>query len=271
MEVFGIKIEAITKIIRELAVTSLLVIIAYKLLNVNPSFDFTKLSATDLVALILAVFAVGLSAAFYFAASNSSSKFYDNMHKFTKDTSVILGQLTEQLKGLDKRQQEVKETFERQYSSNHPTDTDSEVKVQAKEIKVNEVREDLKNSVESWLEKFQIEAEEREKIKSELAEKESLLSDALTQLSEYKAELREHAYRRVRNYLKYSFRGAKDNGANSFQEACKYILDQAPDSRFKIDLEAAGLITSAEDTDIRGLTEEGLKLFTQFYEKNFDN
>jgi len=271
VEIFGVKVEAITKIIRELAVTAVVVIIAYKMLSVNPSFDFTKLSATDLVALILAVFAVGLSAAFYFAASNSSAKFYDNMHKFTKDTSVILGQLTEQLKSLDKRQQEVKETFERQYSNNSNSENESAVEVQAKELKVNEVREDLKKSVEGWLEKFQIDAEEKERIKNELAEKEALLSESVTQLSNFKAEVREETARKVRGHIHYKMRKARDRDLDAFEDVIEFVLSGNPSGKFKIDLERAGFVTSAEAESVSGLTEEGISMFSKMYERVFDN
>jgi hypothetical protein len=271
VEIFGVKVEAITKIIRELAITAVVVIIAYKLLSVNPSFDFTKLSATDLVALILAIFAVGLSAAFYFAASNSSAKFYDNMHKFTKDTSVVLGQLTEQMKGLDKRQQEVKETFERQYSNNSNGDNDSAVEVEAKELKVNEVREDLKNSVEGWLENFQIDAKEKERIKNELAEKEALLSESVTQLSNFKAEIREESARKIRGHIHYKMRKARDRDLDAFEDVAEFVLSGNPGGKFKVDLERAGFIVSPEVESIGGLTEEGLSVLSKMYERVFDN
>lgn len=269
MEIFGVKVEAISKLIKDIALAVIAVIIAYKLFNLEPAFDFTKLSATDLVALILAVFAVSLSAAFYFAASNSSAKFYDNMHKFTKDTSVILGQLTEQLKSLDKRQQEVKETFERSYSKNGDTEKESQVAVQAKELKVNEVRDDLKNTVEGWLEKYQVDADEKEKIKSELAEKEALLSESLTQLSNFKAEIKEELARKLRGHINFKMRRAQENAAETFEDAVEFVLKGSPRNRFKLDLERAGMIASVEASNAEELTDSGTKMFSDMYERIF--
>ncbi|MFM5537474.1 hypothetical protein ACET8U_04385 [Aeromonas veronii] len=112
MEIKGIKVEALSKLVKDVVIVFLVGVSVFKIIQMDTTLNLSDLSATDLVALLLAVFSVGLSAAFYFAATGSSERFYDNMHKFTKDTSVILGELKEQVKSVDKGQQEVKARVE---------------------------------------------------------------------------------------------------------------------------------------------------------------
>lgn len=83
----------------------LLSLIAYKIAVSNIEFDFSKFDFSDLLSLTLAIFSIGLSVAFYFKATDTSNKFYDNTYKFTKEISEILGRIEagfgERLKHLD--------------------------------------------------------------------------------------------------------------------------------------------------------------------------
>ena len=67
-------IKEIIRIIRELAVIVVLIIIGYKFTNTGFTIDVGTLRATDIVALLMAFFAVGLSAAFYFKGSEASKQ-----------------------------------------------------------------------------------------------------------------------------------------------------------------------------------------------------
>ena len=98
----------ILRLIREAAILVIAGTIIIKILTGDFGLDFTKLSASELVSILLAFFSIALSAAFYFAATSQSNQFYDNVNNFTKDTSTLLGRLDEQLKGLDGRQSELK-------------------------------------------------------------------------------------------------------------------------------------------------------------------
>jgi len=272
VEIFGVKIEAIIRLVRELVVTAFVAVIAYKLLGANLSFDFTKLSPTDLVALLLAVFSVGLSAAFFFAATGSSSKFYDNMHKFTKDTSVILGQLTEKLKNLDKSQHEVKERFDRLYTPESKADDEAIAeRERQKESKVNEDRDDLKNTIESWLEKYQIDAQEKEKFKAVISAKEEQLSQSLKQLSELQSEQKGKSYKRVKSHISFIVRESIMHEITDFESVVARVLRGSGESRFKQDLVDAGLLDHPSSTEIENLTEDGLAIINEAYHRNMDN
>lgn len=237
------------------------------------TFDFTKLSATDLVALILAVFSVGLSAAFYFAATNSSSKFYDNMHKFTKDTSVILGQLTERLNSVDKGQAEVKTRFDKLYGNGNLPDTESESdnkeKEKEKEKKVTQSREDLKGVIESLLDKHKIDDKERIAFKKKLEQKELQLSDSLAQLSEFKYEQKEVILRRVKNYTRRRFQKEIESGNYSFELIIDMLL-KAPvnpsRANYKEDLTNLGFLDDVKSPTYTNLTDSGFTFFSDIYQ-----
>jgi hypothetical protein len=76
------------------------------------NFDFS-----DLLSLLLSLFAVSLSVAFYFKATETSNSFYDNTFKFTKDLSEILGRIEagfgERLRHLDEGYSGLRDSFAR--------------------------------------------------------------------------------------------------------------------------------------------------------------
>lgn len=105
------------------------ILIVYKLAISDLSFDFSKFYFNALLSLLLAIFAIGLSVAFYFKATDTSNLFYDNTYKFTKEISEISGRIEagfgERLRHLDEgysglvnkfdkghREQNIKETKE---------------------------------------------------------------------------------------------------------------------------------------------------------------
>ena len=57
------------------------------------SLNIKEFSFTDLLAMLMAFFAIALSVAFYFKATETSNRFYDNSYIFTKDVSEILGRM----------------------------------------------------------------------------------------------------------------------------------------------------------------------------------
>jgi hypothetical protein len=272
VDIFGVKVEAIVRLIREVIITVFIAVIIYKVINMDLAFDFTKLSATDLVALMLAVFSVGLSAAFYFAATNSSSKFYDNMHKFTKDTSVILGQLTERLNSVDKGQAEVKTRFDKLYSNGNSSDSEAESKnkekEKEKEEKVTQSREDLKSVIESLLDKHQVDNQERIAFKTQLEQKELQLSDSLAQLSEFKSEQKSTIIRRVKNHTTMLFKRHFKLGEFSFVSIIDKLLNRPVDfSRYHSDLVELGFLDDVENPTIENLTDSGFTFFGDIYER----
>lgn len=264
MEILGIKVDAIVRLIREVVVTIFIGLVVYKMIDVDLAFDFTKLSATDLVALILAIFSVGLSAAFYFAATGSSAKFYDNMHKFTKDTSVILGQLTERLDSVDKGQSEVKSRFDQLYSGNN--DAEIKEKAKQKEDSVNKSRDDLKSTVDEWFKKLPIGQVEKDDFKRQLEEKERQLSTSLEQLSEFKSAQKSNLMDRVKNHTRMQFRKLLKQENVPFEIIMEKILERPSQSTYMNDLSDLGFIDNPSASSIKDVTDEGFMFFSNIYE-----
>lgn len=90
---------------RDALIVGGILLVVWKMLQGRWVIDPAGFPLTDLVALVLAIFAISLSALFYFKATETSNRFYDNSHKFTRDVSEILGRIEagfgERLRHLD--------------------------------------------------------------------------------------------------------------------------------------------------------------------------
>lgn len=161
--------ESIAKVVMGVILFAL---IAYKLAGSNVTFDFSNFNFTDLLSLTLAIFAIALSVAFYFKATDTSNKFYDNTFKFTKDISEILGRIEagfgERLKHLDEGYSGLRDKFEGGFSNKEELDT-------------------TKKEIE----------EEKQKLEKEVSEKDKILSDLIK-----KAKLNETEKNQVLSSLK---------------------------------------------------------------------
>lgn len=91
--------------LRVFVVVAVVVISAWKLVVTPVQIDLTRFDFSDFLSLILALFAVALSIAFYLKATDTSNAFYDNTYRFTRDVSEILGRIEagfgERLRHLD--------------------------------------------------------------------------------------------------------------------------------------------------------------------------
>lgn len=81
------------------------IVFCWKIIDESFKIDISDSSFSDLVSILLAIFAIWLSVIFYFKASETSNLFYDNTYKFTEEISIILGRIEagfgERLKHLD--------------------------------------------------------------------------------------------------------------------------------------------------------------------------
>lgn len=165
----------IIRLLREIALLGILTYLAYSFISgdIGITFGTKALTASEIISILLAFFAILLSAAFYYMSTQQSNLFYHNVHQFTKDTSEILGRLDEQVKNIGGKQSELKDTFEKNYTYNNQNGV-----TQKKEEKINEElerkEEDLKEKersinqkIDSLIEKIESE-EEKEKLRFEL-------------------------------------------------------------------------------------------------------
>lgn len=151
------------------------ILIVYKLAISDLSFDFSKFDFNALLALLLSLFAIGLSVTFYFKATDTSNLFYDNTYKFTKDISTILGRIEagfgEKLQNLDKGYSGLLNKIDKE--NTNPKDIE-ETKTDKKEVEQslqNEIKERNK-IIQNLLEKTQLEQKEKEEFQKALFDKE---------------------------------------------------------------------------------------------------
>lgn len=105
------------KNLRDISVLLFFGVMSFKLFSMDLSLDIKEFGFTDLLSMIVAFFAIGLSVVFYFKATDTSNRFYDNSYAFTKDVSEILGRMEagfgERLKHLDEGYSGIRDKFDR--------------------------------------------------------------------------------------------------------------------------------------------------------------
>lgn len=154
------------------------VLIAYKLAISELSFDFSKFDFNSLLSLIMSIFAIGLSVAFYFKATDTSNLFYDNTYKFTKEISEILGRIEagfgERLRHLDEGYSGLVNKFDNGHAEQNIKETKEEIEKEKQKLKA-EIQE-RNNILNSVIEKAQLEQHEKKEIRRQLKEKEIEIS-----------------------------------------------------------------------------------------------
>lgn len=191
--------------IRDAALVLLIVVIGWKLLNAEIKIDLASFSFNDFLSLVLALFSVALSVAFYFKANDASNQFYDNTYKFTKDMSEILGRIEagfgERLRHLDEGYSGMRERLDKMphYGGASLADVKKEeAEIQRKEAEQKAVIEDL-------AQKAKLAEHEKRALFSTLAQKSAELEQAreeLRQMQESRMVSSEDASMR-RGVLKY--------------------------------------------------------------------
>lgn len=137
-------------ILRDMLIVALIAIFGWKLLTAELKIDLAAFEFTDFLALILALFSVWLSVAFYFKATEASNQFYDNTYRFTKEMSEMLGRIEagfgEKLRNLDEGYSGIRERFDRMPVYPHVTNADvkkEEDEIRQKEQEQKALLEDL--------------------------------------------------------------------------------------------------------------------------------
>ncbi|MEB6371411.1 hypothetical protein [Klebsiella michiganensis] len=132
------------------------------------NFDFIALLST-----VLALFSVGLSAVFYFKATETSNDFYNNTFKFTKDIADLLIRIEsgfgERLKSLDEGYNSMRSIMA---SPRNSGVNQMKEKIEVDESELSKINAERSELINKLLEKANLEHEEKEKIKEELKIKE---------------------------------------------------------------------------------------------------
>jgi hypothetical protein len=91
-------------------------IVGWKVVTTPMKIDLTGFDFSDLLALALALFAIGLSVVFYRQSAETSDRFHQNTYIFTNRTSELLGRIEkgfgEQLRSLSMSQDSMRESVQ---------------------------------------------------------------------------------------------------------------------------------------------------------------
>jgi len=172
-----------------------LAMLIWKLFNASFQFNIGDVGFQEVLSLSMVLFAIGLSAAFYFKATETSNRFYDNVNKFTKDTSEILGRIEagfgEKLRHIDESYSGIRNKFDMLPSL---TDTREKVALEEKEVKKKEAERDA--LLEELANRAKLVEKEKKLVLQKMQQSDRELSDARMQLQRLqhrleKAEIRE--------------------------------------------------------------------------------
>lgn len=157
-------------------------LIAWKIFTSSITLNFDSLSITDIISLVLALFAIALSIAFYFKASDNSNLFYDNTYKFTKDVSEILGRIEagfgERLRHIDEGYNVIRDRFDK-----IPVDASKvEKQVKHEEEEIRKKENERNQLIESLAQKAKLEENEKHELFTKLKEKDDELHNAKREL-----------------------------------------------------------------------------------------
>lgn len=256
--------------IRDLLVSTLIVALGWKLVNADFKVDLATFSFNDFLALILALFSVALSVAFYFKASDASNKFYDNTYKFTKEMSEILGRIEagfgERLRHLDEGYSGMRDKLDRMPAYGA---TPLEVQQEKEEIRLKE--EQQKALLEDLATRAKLAEHEKQALFQQLRKTDQELQTArgeLKKMQESRASVRRSpstgtVFRYLVRQLKEFRSGAEEERPSPselrslFAEHRNIIADRAID-----DLRDLGMLDSEEE-----LTADAMRLLRRYWEQ----
>ena len=189
--------------LRDLLLVAVFIIVFWKVLNADLKVDLASFSFNDLMSLVLALFSVALSVAFYFKATETSNQFYDNTYKFTKEMSEILGRIEagfgERLRHLDEGYSGVRDRLDKlpPYGA-----TPSDVKNEEEEIRSKEAEQ--RGLIEDLARRAKLAEHEKQELFANLKAKSEELEQARSALREMQAS--RHATPTTASRMRYVVR-----------------------------------------------------------------
>jgi hypothetical protein len=245
----------VIRLVREIALIVVFSYLAIRIFSGELSLDFTKLTASELVSILLAFFAIALSASFFFAATSTSNQFYDNISKFNKDTSELLGRLDEQIKHVNSSQKELGNRIDKQYLIQDSSDS-NEQSDENKE-KINEIQAKLQESLNKILDSATIEPGAKRELETELREK----NLELNILRENQAEINAKKIFTLKRYLKRKIDDLGLNEASSLSpDELLFIITKKSIPAFTLDLMKNGFTEVDRPESRREITQAGVEL-----------
>lgn len=216
-----------------------------------------------LLSLLLALFSVGLAALFYFKATDTSNTFYDNTYNFTKDIAQLLAKIEsgfgEKLRNLDEGYSSMRDYLQSSPGQNGDIEKEK-AKIAGEKEEIEKVIEERNKIISSLIERAQLHGEEKEKIISQLSEKESELVASQRELSQMNKRL---FMERMRKKEGREINSGLESFTSSFlidEIGAKNILRLSPESiRRRInDILDKGPHQYIEDLERHGFFDNGI-------------
>jgi hypothetical protein len=167
--------------IRDVLILLFLGVLCWKLIGCELAFSVVGFEFSDLLATLLALFAVALSAMFYFNATRTSNTFYSDSNKFTRHISEIVGRLDER---FGERLDSIKEVVSRSAANGGPDL--QEIEEQKAEVERRE--EELRKQVKELMEQAKVAEDEQVPKMLELERLQEELSEAKEKLSSMESD-----------------------------------------------------------------------------------
>lgn len=183
-----------------LVLTLFSLIIAFKLVTSSFNINMDDFRFTDLLSLILSLFAIALSMAFYFKATDTSTDFYNNTYIFTKEISEILGRIEagfgERLRHLDEGYNKLGDKFEKL-----PIDPiKAEQKVKKEEVEINKKEIELNRIFEGLAKRAKLDDKEKIDLLNQLELKNKEIQDSKRELNFLKHRIEDvNRHRSIKN------------------------------------------------------------------------
>ena len=152
-------------------------VFSWRIANSSFTLDLSNFKFSDLLALIMGLFAIGMSVAFFFKATDISNKFYDNVYRFTQETSELLGRIEagfgERLKHMDEglvgmRDQLSKIPFDDEKLKNDIEEKDQQIK---------KLQQKYNTELAGLAEKTQLQKQEKSEILGEIQKLQNRLAE----------------------------------------------------------------------------------------------
>jgi len=194
---------------RDVIVICLIGVVTWKLISSEINISIKEFSFTDLLSMFVSFFAIALSVAFYFKATETSNRFYDNSYSFTKEISEILGRIEagfgEKLKHIDEGYAGIRDRFDQlPFDANKAKE---EIEVEKEEIEKK--KKEQNDLLESLAKKAKLAETEKEDLFRKMEKTHKELDSAKSDLRRMQRNMMKHesinsdpkAKHRVMNYL----------------------------------------------------------------------
>jgi len=224
--------------------------IIYKLwdfsITIN-NFDYLYFLST-----VIAIFAIVLSVLFYFKSTEQSNKFYDNIFKFTKDTSNILAEMKTGLGHLEKVVYKSPIDNSKENEKEKIEQKNKEIEEKSKEVdeQITKLLED-NGLKEDTIKQLKNELLMQSKRYSELEKNKQILTEELNSLKNGSQALENHIFKYLTIAIKSNHGITKDDvrllSKVELRDFCNEVI-QKEKGEFIKDAESLNIVNNNEIT-----------------------